>query len=118
MPTDNDKSTTTESSSVEEEKALIMEMNQLITEAVESYVSGEGDQELKKYLIYFDSPVKGRRLYLVTDDEYIAGSTRHHIGNYYGLRDSVSVEAIEPDVPVDETPKYDSSDALYLDLWW
>lgn len=98
---------------IAEEKTLIMEMNQLIAEAVESAVPDEGEQKPKKYLIYFDSPIKGRRLYLVTHDEYVADRAKRHIGNYYGVRDNVSVDEIEPDTPVDEKPKYDSSDALY-----
>ena len=100
------------------EKALIMEMNQLITKAVESYTDNEDEKAPKKYLIYFNSPMRGRRLYLVTDDDNIADSTKRHIANYYGVRDKVSVEAIEQDAPLDEVPKYDSSDALYQDLWW
>ncbi len=103
---------------IAEEKALIQKANQLITRAVESATGNEAEQEPGKYLVYFDSPMKGRRLYLVTDDEQVADSTRRHIGRYYDLPGRVSVEASEPDAPVDETPRYDSSDALYQDLWW
>lgn len=103
---------------VAEEKALVMEMNQLISKAVVSAVPADGEQEAKKYLVYYVSPKEGRKLYLVTDDDYVADSAKRHIGMYYGLRDNVSVEEVEHDAAADEMPKYESSDALYQDLWW
>ena len=100
------------------DKALILEMNQLITAEVESVTHDDGGQEPKQYLVYFDSPMNGRRLYLLTDDENQADAARRHIDKYFETRKLASVVVLDIDAMVDEVPKYASADALYQDLWW
>ncbi len=112
-----EKSAVTERNAEEEDKALILAMNRLITESTEAPVDAH-EQEEKKYLVYFDSPMNGRRLYLVTDDERGADSARRHIGKYFELGKNAFVVEVAADALIAETPKYDSSDALYRDLWW
>ncbi len=104
--------------SIAADKALILKANQLIAAGVTSADPDEAEQEPKQYLVYFDSPMKGRSLYLLTDDEYKAEAARSHIDSYYATRNLASVEVRGVDAPVDEMPRYATSDELYRDLWW
>ncbi len=118
MSTDNDKYATTESGSVEEDKALIMEMNQLISDAVQSAVLDNREQEPRKYLVYYDSHMKGRSLYLILTDKDNADNAARHIDKYLETANRASVVEVDLDAPVDEVPRYDSSESLYRDYWY
>lgn len=107
-----------EDTSTAENKDLTLEVNKLSTAAVESAAQGNSEKEPKQYLVYFDSPMKGRRLYLLTTDEYQADAAKRHIDKYFETCDRASIEVLDVGATVDEVPKYASSDVLYQGLWW